>query len=207
MSERKSEEAPTIDSSRGQFIDPLFAVIIAAALAETVVAWTKAGAPRLFEIAIVVVGFVNLLSSWFGYHKSVNSKPIKGALRFTITIVLLPIYLLTLILFATPFVVIASLYGSVFFLWSTWEYFKFVEHGSREHFLSLQLQPYNLIAYGAFLIVAISYAYPHKYAEQADWLGLALILLAISVLRILKSADGSGGHMIRRGLRRLFLGT
>ncbi|WP_034366633.1 hypothetical protein, partial [Comamonas testosteroni] len=66
-----------LDPSTGQFIDPMFAVMIAAAVAETILVWVKEGAiPDSFTLLVVMVGYVNLLLSWFGYHKSVLKSPI-----------------------------------------------------------------------------------------------------------------------------------
>jgi len=124
-----------IDPSKGQFIDPMFAVVIAAAVSETVVTWAKGGAlPSGFEACVVALGYINLLLSWFGYHKSISKKPIRGSLRFIITVILLPLYLLTIILSNKNFISVALVYGGIFFLWSCWEYFKFIEHNERKSF-------------------------------------------------------------------------
>jgi hypothetical protein len=156
-----------VDPSTGQFIDPLFAVIIAAGLSETVVAWVKSStAPGPFPIALAVLGFFNLLLSWFGYHKSVTKRPIRGSLRFTITVVLLPLYLLTIIVSKPEdYRYNALVYASIFFLWSAWDYLKYKEHekekpaspGQMTSFFSLQLRIPNLIVYGVALLTFIEH--------------------------------------------------
>jgi hypothetical protein len=192
-----------IDPSKGQFIDPMFAVVIAAAVAETIVVWVKGNSvPSFFQVCIVTLGYVNLLLSWFGYHKSIAKAPIKGSLRFITTVALLPLYLLSIILFEKDFISIAIVYSLVFFLWSCWEYFKYIEYGDRKSFLSLQLKSFNLIVY-----VATAYLYCVNYLPisfQHYWVvinaeGLTLISIAIAViaLRIIKSA-GEGSTAISR---------
>lgn len=183
-----------IDPSKGQFIDPMFAVVIAAAVSETVVAWTKgATSPSLFQASVVALGYVNLLLSWFGYHKSIARKPIRGSLRFIITVVLLPLYLLTIILFSKDFFEIAIVYSGVFFLWSCWEYFKYIEHGERKGFFALQCRGFNLIVYSAALYLYLLSFLPVGYQKywvvaNADGLALAAIATAVISLRVVKSA-------------------
>ena len=139
-----------VDPSTGQFIDPLFAIMIAAAVTETIVHWVQPNnsSPSLYELSVVILGYINLLLSWFGYHKSVHEKPILGSLRFIITVILLPIYLLTILLNDRPIELILRLYAGIFFLWACWEYFKYIEHGVKDKgFFYLQMRFYNLIVY------------------------------------------------------------
>ena len=190
-----------VDPSHGQFIDPMFAVVIAAAVTETAVQWTKDGInnPSWFELLIVILGFFNLLLSWFGYHKSIVKKPIKGSLRFIITVALLPLYLFTIILYAKPFYVTASVYALVFFLWSLWEYFKYIEYGSEQGLLALQFRFYNLIVFivtaGLWIIESVDYF--KEWQSTADLIGIAGIGLAVISLRIVKS-DGANAVAINR---------
>jgi len=183
-----------IDPSKGQFIDPMFAVVIAAAVSETVVTWAKGGAlPSGFQASVVTLGYVNLLLSWFGYHKSISRKPIKGSLRFIITVVLLPLYLLTIILFNKNFINVALVYAGIFFLWSCWEYFKYIEHDDRKSFISLQLQVFNLLVYAAALyLFGVSFI-PSNWHQNwvivnANEIALVAIAIAVISLRVVKSA-------------------
>lgn len=203
-----------IDPSTGQFIDPMFAVVIAAAVAETVVAWVKGAAlPSGFSLCVVILGYVNLLLSWFGYHKSILRKPIRGSLRFTVTVMLLPLYLLTIIMFNKDFAYIALVYVAIFFLWSTWEYFKYIEHKDPKSFLGLQARSFNIIIYIATLFLFIVPVLPQGIRQMwvvanADWLGLAAISFSVIFLRIVKSA-GKGdtpAERIAREVRTLLFG-
>lgn len=189
-----------MDPSTGQFIDPMFAVMIAAAVGETILVWVKQGTiPDLFTLTVVMVGYVNLLLSWFGYHKSVLKKPILGSLRFIVTVALLPLYLLTIVLATKPFYCVALTYAAIFFLWSFWERLKHREYSSDESFLSLQLRTYNLMVYAAatyvviakFIPASITSVMPDQFFSLADPVGLALIVCAIVVLRTQKSSKNS----------------
>ncbi len=203
------------DPSTGQFIDPMFAVIIAAAISETVVQWVTTGpAPSIFEISVVSVGYVNLLLSWFGYHKSVLKKPIRGSLRFIITVILLPLYLLTIILFAGDFFVISATYFLIFFLWTIWEYFKGIEHGERKGFWNLQFRTFNIIIYSSTILqMGFFYfsGFMANYVSKAtlDWSCLAAVAFSIVFLRVSKSAkrtDTPAGR-IRSEFGSLFFGS
>jgi len=203
-----------IDPSKGQFIDPMFAVVIAAAVAETIIVWAKGvSVPTFFHASIVTLGYVNLLLSWFGYHKSIVKTPIKGSLRFITTVTLLPLYLLSIILFDKDFIKVATVYSSVFFLWSCWEYFKYIEYEERKSFFSLQFKWVNLIVYFA---TGYLYIVPYLPANvQTFWIVinaevavLTCIAFAVIALRVIKSA-GEGGTATARifsEIKSLFFG-
>lgn len=195
------------DPSSGQFIDPMFAVMIAAAVAETIVVWAKKDAvfPDIFPLLVVIVGYINLLLSWFGYHKSVKKKPILGSLRFIITVILLPMYLLTIVMFAGDFYRVAVIYSMVFILWSIWECFKYIEYGDYQGFFKFLFKPYNCIVYLATLYVSaarflspqlIDFV-PSAIISAADYVALGMIAFAIALLRVSK-ADSKGGNAISR---------
>ncbi|HJH21917.1 MAG TPA: hypothetical protein K8W20_24825 [Pseudomonas lactis] len=193
-----------LDPSTGQFIDPMFAVMIAAAVAETILVWVKEGAiPDSFTLLVVMVGYVNLLLSWFGYHKSVLKSPILGSLRFIVTIVLLPLYLLTVVLATKPFYCVALTYTSIFFLWSFWEYLKYRERSSDKSFLSLQFRSFNIMVYLATAYVVMAKFIPASSISilpewlftLADPIGLFLIICAIVVLRAKKSSKDSNAPL------------
>lgn len=192
-----------IDPSKGQFIDPMFAVVIAAAVSETVVTWAKGGAlPSGFQACVVALGYINLLLSWFGYHKSISRKPIRGSLRFIITVILLPLYLLTIILFNKNFIGIALVYGGIFFLWSCWEYFKFIEYNERKSFTSLQFRSFNMIAYSAIIYLFAASFTPVTWQQNwfvvnANEIALGIIAAAVISLRVVKSA-GKGNSATAR---------
>jgi hypothetical protein len=204
-----------MDPSTGQFIDPLFAVIIAAALTETFIQWEKTNTyPDILKILIVVLGFINVLLSWYGYHKSVKRRPIRGVLRFAITIVLLPLYLLSILsALKVDYRETAWIYGVMFFLWSLWDYLKHIEEGEKKSFLSLQLRGFNIIAYSA---VAVAYAAPllsnltsrYSLLVFTNEFSLFLTAFAVILLRIMKArTDPSSGITdIGEGFRQLLFG-
>ena len=208
-----------VDPSTGQFIDPMFAVIIAAAVSETFVVWVKqtADVPNTFGISIVAIGYINLLLSWFGYHKSVHKRPIKGSVRFIVTVVLLPAYLLTIIMWNKAFHAVALTYALIFFLWSAWERLKFAEYPNpemRTGFWALQSRFFNLLVYFAaayaFAVekyLRLSYT-ENWFVRNADELSMLMIVAAIFILRVSKSEDVKRGAVadILSGVRTLFFG-
>jgi len=201
------------DYSARHFIDPMFAIIIAAAVNETFVDWVKNNnMPSVFELSIALVGFMNVLLSWFGYHKSVYNKPIKGMLRFLITVTLLPLYLFTIILFNSDFFKVCIVYSIVFFLWSLWEYFKDLEYSTKEGgFWYFQFQWFNLLVYGVTsLIYIFNYVDPNNiYIPIGNWLALIILIFSILSLRIEKTPNRSAANSlskIKEGISSLCLG-
>lgn len=206
-----------VDPTTGQFIDPMFAVIIASAVSETIVRWVNNSTiPSFFSLFVVILGFLNLLLSWFGYHKSVNKRPIKGGARFLITVTLLPAYLMTIIMHGKPFLYIASAYAIIFFVWSIWEYLKFREYGEKNEktrFFYLQFRPFNVIVYGTVIYLALSGDKDfiiNKYVpkEHSETIAAGLIFFSILYLRLSKSAitEGTFTHKILSGINGYILG-
>ena len=188
-----------VDPSTGQFVDPLFAIFIAAAVSETIIPWTngKWAEVNFFDICVVTTGFVNILLSWFGYHKSVIRTPIKGSLRFIVTVILLPLYLLTIILYKNSFLNVMIIYASIFFLWSCWEYLRNVEYNIKSSFLKIALKLYDILIYLSLTILIIVKYLPANYADvwfvyNANEIALTLLVIAIFWLRLSKSASKEG---------------
>lgn len=193
-----------VDPSTGQFVDPLFAIFIAAAVSDTIIPWTDSGWEKIhiFDICVVIVGFVNLLLSWFGYHKSVSRKPIKGSVRFIVTVILLPLYMLSIILYKNGFLSVMAVYALIFFLWSCWEYFRDVEYNENSSLLSLVFKPYNNLVYISLGAIFIVPYIPKEYAniwssDRANEVALFLLIFSISWLRISKSAGKEGSRLER----------
>jgi hypothetical protein len=88
---------------------------------------------ELGEIATLVVGLLTLTLSWFGYHASVQRKPLNfgktsGLLRFQIDVLLILLYGLMLINYErTDLVVGMSFLAFILFL--VWDAAKAVEYG------------------------------------------------------------------------------
>ncbi|WP_102798903.1 hypothetical protein [Bowmanella denitrificans] len=199
------------DSSTGQFIDPLFAIVIAAAVNETFVTWCKSDSlvnimpNNLTEFLIVFAGYSNILLSWFGYHKSVAKKPIKSAARFYITVVLLPLYLFTIILYKMPVEYLTIVYFSIFLLWTIWEVIKNNEYAkeSCENGRDRALfRSYNIFIFLAFLIAVGSLLYREIIGGSYDSSSISsvsqsiLIVISIFWLRIRKSeGDSAFGYL------------
>jgi hypothetical protein len=90
------------DSFTIDFIDPLFAVILHIGFVRTVVdmrlyldfdtLYTEHKV-TIRALGLLVLGFMNILLSWHGYHRSVLEKPIRGGMRFYVDVLCLLIYL------------------------------------------------------------------------------------------------------------------
>ncbi|ESQ88143.1 hypothetical protein ABAC460_15905 [Asticcacaulis sp. AC460] len=210
-----TNDVKQFDASTGQFIDPMFAVVIATAVNETFVAWVKLGKiPSLFELSVVSVGYVNLLLSWFGYHKSIISRPIQGGLRFFITVILLPLYMVSIILYNQDFKYVAGVYFVIFFMWTIWEICKHVEYKMNYSPLKLHMRSFNLLVYIAFLAlvvnnVAMIYFSTYFDIETLNAVALFVIFISIIILRVSKSpGDGEGKlDKIRKEVKSLFFGS
>ena len=184
-----------IDSSTGQFIDPLFAVIIAAGLSETFVLWVKNWAMPEFLVALIVlVGYINILLSWFGYHKSTKTRPIKSIARFIITVSLLPLYLLTIII-SKPDTYQYNLviYLVIFILWCFWDCLKYYEYNEPVNVVARLIRVPNIIIYLLIFNVFIlsQQDWFKNYFNINSWyiqyrkeLAIFVVFLSISLLRI-----------------------
>lgn len=187
-----------VDPSTGQFVDPLFAIFIAAAVSETIVPWTKGVTEGIttFSVLVVTLGFINLLLSWFGYHKSVIKKPIRGSLRFIVTVVLLPLYMLSIIMYTSSFLTIVAIYSCIFFLWSCWECLRNIEHGEKVSFFTVLFRPYNILMYATLLLLfSVSYI-PDSYQDtwcvvNSELVAFSLLTISIIWLRLSKSAGNA----------------
>lgn len=216
MNTHNPQNTDSVDPSTGQFVDPLFAIFIAAAVSETIVPWTKGAWDEVgfFNICVVFLGFINILLSWFGYHKSVIRKPIKGSIRFIVTVVLLPLYMLTIILYQSKFLDIVIIYAAIFFLWSCWEHLKNIEHGVGSGFLKIVFRYYNIVMYlTLFILIAVDHT-PQEYlnvwcVKYVNEISLCLLVFSIFSLRITKSVgkDGSPAAKIKAEIMNLFFGN
>src|SRR5262245_4102359 len=94
--------APTVFSQTKErsflidFIDPLFAVVIHIGFVEGLShqKWLHARSiPSSTEdwanLLLFVAGFLTIVLSWVGYHKSIKKRPIEGDMRFILDVVLL----------------------------------------------------------------------------------------------------------------------
>ena len=182
-----------VSPASGQFIDPLFAIVIGGALNETLIAWVKTNTvPNTLQLSIVSLGFVNLLLSWYGYHDSVIKKPIRGVLRFSTTIMLLPLYLLSIVLYNHSTFHIVSIYAVIFFMWAIWEWLRSLEYETNIKLWKVLTYKWNFIIAFVFLFQYVINSkfvtyIPDSLKENSDWLSIVLIVFAIIYLRIIKS--------------------
>jgi hypothetical protein len=119
---------------RIDFIDPLFAVAIHIGFVEGLLteSWAHDRTfPAFNDIANIWMFFVGLffviVTSWVGYHLSIERRPLKQNERFYIDIVLLVLYFFVLLYFRSPSkmcVLLVLIY--VFYI--AWDYYKTREY-------------------------------------------------------------------------------
>jgi hypothetical protein len=111
------------------FIDPLFAVVLHIGVVHALL--DKHLHEYFFDdyshdritlraMTLLFLGFLNVIFSWHGYHRSILEKPIRGGLRFYLDIVCLAIYLYIILMFCNgPFV--AWLFVLQYFSYYLWD--------------------------------------------------------------------------------------
>lgn len=115
------------------FIDPLFAFAVSAGFTEGImqerwfVEWRLPQGNEWILLASFTLGLVTLVLSWAGYHRSIQSKPIKsdasGAPRFILDILIVLLYFLMLVKYDDLLWVIVFLVAT-YLLFMVWDYFK-----------------------------------------------------------------------------------
>ena len=115
------------------FLDPLFAVAIGIGfdhgllLEPWLISWSLPRGQNLFDLFVFILGLFFIAMSWFGYHKSVKNKPLKGNLRFVLDVALVLFYLLLLFKykdFSATLLVLVIIY----LLYILWDILKVIEH-------------------------------------------------------------------------------
>ncbi|HEX2922399.1 MAG TPA: DUF4406 domain-containing protein [Chloroflexota bacterium] len=123
----------TVAISLGMTPEVLQIPALTGLLSET---WVQNQSPptpeQVFQLATFLLGTAMIAFSWFGYHGSIKQHPIKyetvlGMMRFSLDIVLIIIYGLTLILYKS-FPTVATLITAVFVIYAVWDVVKVVEH-------------------------------------------------------------------------------
>lgn len=142
------------------FLDFLFTVAISAALTPEKLGvskqltgvlaerWVQAGdTPRggeVFDLAVFALGFLTFAFSWFGYHRSVETRPLKydsvwSMFRFVLDILLIILYALAMVQYKNLSAVL-SILTLVYFLYIVWDILKVRDAGqgfSRREWLTV----------------------------------------------------------------------
>ena len=110
------------------FIDVLFAVVMTLGLPQVMTQpWFKSAswsaAPTIvFEMLVILLGYLTLLLSWWGYHKSIHGKGIyeTGSPLFAVDILILVCYWLLLVKFES-FLFVLCVLTTVYILYVCWD--------------------------------------------------------------------------------------
>lgn len=120
------------------FIDPLFAVVISVSFFEVMTRqWFTPNSindllSSAFDIFVLLLGYLTVVLSWVGYHRSIRGKPIRiktlpGFWRFILDIVLLFCYWLLLVKFES-FGFVLLILALIYWLYVFWDQLKWREH-------------------------------------------------------------------------------
>jgi amino acid transporter len=134
--ERRSENLESeIDgqypSDSVTFIDVLFAVVMSLGLAKIMTRpWFKpepeGAAPAIaFEILVILIGYLTLLLSWWGYHRSIRRRRIPsgaiGQAIFAVDILILVGYWLLLVMFES-FLFVLCVLLAIYLMYVIWDF-------------------------------------------------------------------------------------
>ena len=118
------------------FVDPLFAVVLSLSLGQILSlnswVWDLSKGARTFEFWVLMLGYLFVVLSWIGYHRSLRTAPLRadtlpGIFRFIVDVVLLMLYFLLLISFQ-DFGRVLWLIVVVFAFFVAWDFLKALEY-------------------------------------------------------------------------------
>jgi hypothetical protein len=177
------------------FIDPLFAIAVHISLAEGLMKtrmyerWLRTGhlshdvlrSANLFDLGVLFLGYCIVVTSWFGYHLSVSSKPIRlgtlaGKFRFIIDVLLLLAYCAILTRFA-DFTFVLGAISFAFFLFIIWDQAKRYEY-PQEGEDSAKRRGVTVVWFCMFLLLFIV----DLWFLPRSWTALSWILLVLGIL-------------------------
>ncbi len=180
------------------FIDPLFSVVLSMSFAQVYAeaAWFKNfwliwKEPHFFEVAtLVLIGYLTVILSWVGYHRSIKSSPINvdafwGRWRFGLDIVLLISYFVLLVSYVDFHRELWTL-ASVYFLFFVWDQMKRLEtlgSGKKEAMKSAQRRGVTVLWFFLFLALALLYQF---CPVEWPWAAFGAALLGTILYRLQK---------------------
>jgi hypothetical protein len=172
------------------FIDPLFAVAVHLGISESIATrtWFHEGrwpsGDEWFSLSVFLLGFLTLVWSWVGYHKSIQDKPLKGLARFVLDVVLVTLYAVVLLQvenFGLVLSLLASIYG-FFVLWDLGKIREYPKRFSSSWPWSLR-NPREFVTclfFLAFAVLALLYG----IEAIGNWVGLGLAALLTIAYRL-----------------------
>lgn len=211
--EKVKREATGSDSRTAiDFIDPLFAVVLNVSFAQIYLEpWFRdfrriLAEPYLFYCSTLVLGYLTVILSWVGYHRSIRTKWIDvetrpGRRRFFYDILLLIAYFVLLVSydnFRRELVVLAV----INLLFVIWDYYKqqewpeAAEPDRDKRLNSAARRGISVFWFVVFSLMASTYFFcpPTVRFCTEDWVMLALAILFTLLYRLHKE------HPIGKGL-------
>jgi succinate dehydrogenase hydrophobic anchor subunit len=175
-----------------QFIDILFAVVIGQSFVllssgAWFATWLAQPLQNAFGIATLVLVYVLLITSWIGYHQSVQQFPIKSVWRFLIDIILLLVYYMGFV-YASNFQSVTLVFALSFVLYTTWDALRVREYYSLKRERGNLLKRFGISAgfMAGFAIIALVYLPLTSMIPGVQWALFLAIALLLVVYRILK---------------------
>ncbi len=175
------------------FIDPLFAVVLNVSFAQVMQeCWFRDFsqiflAPYNFEVAtLVFLGYVTVILSWVGYHRSINKAPLTvghapGFARFILDIALLIAYFVLLVSYKNFDRQLWTLVA-IFVLFVAWDHCKRWEWLDRD---KPHRRGITVLWLMVFFLIASSYRF-FSVVGDAKWLVLAACLAGTILYRVHK---------------------
>jgi len=214
-SEKSKCEATDRDNRTAiDFIDPLFAVVLNVSFAQVYLEpWFRDfrrvfTEPYLFYCLTLVLGYLTVIFSWVGYHRSIRTKWIDvergpGRRRFFYDILLLIAYFVLLVSydnFRRELVVLAV----INLLFVIWDYYKqqewpeVAEPDPSKRLNSAARRGITVFWFAVFSILAAIYFFfpPSGRFCAEDWVVLALAILFTVLYRLHKEHPAAKGLML-----------
>jgi succinate dehydrogenase hydrophobic anchor subunit len=173
------------------FIDVLFAVVIGQSFVlltatDYYSAWFAEPLKNAFGLSTLVLVYALVVTSWVGYHQSVENYPLKSVGRFLIDIVLLFLYYYA---FAN-----AKFFGSVlfaitasFFAYTIWDSIRIYENRNNLINDLWKRMFVSLVFFGLYLTTFVGYGYAVAYVGQGiEWLFFAIAVFLLIAYRCVK---------------------
>ncbi len=188
---KKRDPAKILCKTYVSFIDVLFAVVIGQSFVlltdpEYYSTWFAQPYANAFGLSTLLLVYALVITSWVGYHQSVDVYPLRSVGRFLIDIILLFLYYFA---FAN-----AKDFGAVllaitfsYLMYVIWDSFRIYENRANVN-TDLKKRWGISIAFLVFYLVAyLSYGYAiPKVGQGIEWLFLAIAIALLIVYRYAK---------------------
>jgi succinate dehydrogenase hydrophobic anchor subunit len=190
-SEDNEEKSRTkISDTYVRFIDVLFAVILGQSFAlltseQSFKTWLNQPIENAFGIATIMLVYVLVITSWVGYHQSVEKYKIRSVWRFIIDIALLFLYYFAFVN-AGKFEIVISIFFLSFLLYTIWDAFRIYEYrtsSTRELWKRFSFS-------GLFVVISLfvygGYNYLCPQIPEIRWAFFIIILAILLLYRYVK---------------------